>query len=248
MVATRIFLYTTKGAPQNHRLKYATVIVIVTLSLSLPNLLLAQSELTLESLAERVETLFSGQNDLKTRMAAIETRSAPTPTKTSSPTATSTPNARVTSQVRLTATAQAVKVRLTATARARATEETGNQLSEVEYLEIFTENAELVTMAMDGLAMSFRRPQLSDSNWRELLNVWLETFPYVQQNISDLVPPSSLKRGHDTFLRGIVYCVTGAELIADGVKNLESSRFTEAAGEFEDCTRITTEALNIVGR
>ena len=232
----------------NRRAKYAVGIVIIVLSLSLPNLLLAQGELTLASLAERVESLFSGQSELKARMAAMETRLAPTPTKTSRPTATSTPNARATSQVRLTATAQAVTVRLTATARARATEEAGNQLSEVEYLEIFTENAELVTMAMDGLAMSFRRPQLSDSNWRELLNVWLETFPYVQQNISDLVPPSSLKRGHDTFLRGIAYCVTGAELVAEGVKNLESSKFTEAAGEFEDCTQITAEALNIVGR
>ena len=48
----------------NHRLKYAIGIVIVALSLFLPNLLLAQSELTLENLAERVETLFSGQNDL----------------------------------------------------------------------------------------------------------------------------------------------------------------------------------------
>ena len=230
--------------------------MLVVLGLSLPNLLLAQGELTLESLAERVENLFSGQDDLKERLAAVETRLAPTPTRTQRPTATNTPNARATlaaqaratSQVRLTATSQAVKVRLTATARARATEEAGNQLSEVEYLEVFTEQAELVTMAMERLTMSFRRPQLSNSNWRELLNVWLETFPYVQQNIADLVPPRSLKRGHDTFLRGIAYCVSGAELIAEGVENLESSKFTEAADYFDDCTRITTEALNIVGR
>ena len=103
-------------------------------------------------------------------------------------------------------------------------------------------------MAMERLTMSFRRPQLSNSNWRELLNVWLETFPYVQQNIADLVPPRSLKRGHDTFLRGIAYFVSGAELIAEGVENLESSKFKEAADYFDDCTRITTEALNIVGR
>ena len=238
------------------RLKYAVGIVIVVLILSLPNLLLAQGELTLESLAERVESLFTGQDELKARMAAVETRLVPTPTRTSRPTATSTPNARArraasaraTSQVRLTATAQAVKVRLTATARARATEEAGNQLSEVEYLEVFTEQAELVTMAMEGLTMSFHRPQPSDSNWRELLNVWLETFPYVQENIAELVPPSSLKRGHDTFLRGIAYCVSGAELVAEGVKTLESSKFTEAADDFDECTRITTEALNIVAR
>ena len=127
----------------NNRTKYAVGIVLVVLGLSLPNLLLAQGELTLESLAERVENLFSGQDDLKERLAAVETRLAPTPTRTQRPTATNTPNARATlaaqaratSQVRLTATSQAVKVRLTATARARATEEAGNQLSEVEYLE-----------------------------------------------------------------------------------------------------------------
>ena len=239
----------------NRRAKYAIGIVIVVLGLSLPNFLLAQDELTLESLAERVENLFSGQSELKARVEVIETRLAPTPTKTRRPTATNTPNARATraaqaratSQVRLTATAQAVKIRLTATARARATEEAGNQLSEVEYLEIFTSNAELMTIAMEGITASFRRPQLSDSNWRTLLNVYLDTFPYVQQIIADLVPPSSLKGGHDNFLRGIAYCVSGAELIAEGVKNLESSKFTEAAVEFEECTRITTEALNLIG-
>ena len=54
----------------NRRMKYLIGIVIVVLSLSLPNLLLAQSELTLESLAEqlvaltarieRIETLWDG--------------------------------------------------------------------------------------------------------------------------------------------------------------------------------------------
>ena len=235
----------------------------IVFALLTPQFLFAQDVLSLESLSARIDTLFQGQNDANERISALETRLAPTPTKTRQPTRTPTPTrqrppptntpnaratqaaqARATSQVRITATAQAVTVRLTTTARARA----ASQLSEVEYLEVFTEQAELVTMAMDGLTMSFRRPQPSDSNWRELLNLWLETFPYVQQNIAELVPPSSLKRGHDTFLRGIAYCVTGADLVAEGVKTLENSKFTEAAGEFEDCTQITAEALNIVGR
>lgn len=245
----------------NRRLKLLFGLAIIFAILT-PQFLFAQDGMTLESLSARIDTLFQGQNDSNERISALETSQAPTPTHTQRPTRTpvptrqrppptNTPNvratraaqARATSQVRLTATAQAVTVRLTTTAQARA----ANQLSEVEYLEAFTEQAELVKMAMDGLTMSFRNPQLTNSNWQELLNVWLETFPYVQENIAVLVPPSSLKRGHDTFLRGIAYCVTGAELVAEGVKNLDNSKFTEAAGEFEDCTRITAEALKIVG-
>ena len=74
----------------DRKTKYAVGIVIIVLSLSLPNLLLAQDELTLESLAERVESLFSGQSELKARVEVIETRLAPTPTKTRRPTATPT--------------------------------------------------------------------------------------------------------------------------------------------------------------
>lgn len=69
----------------SRRTKYLIGFIIVVLGFSLPAILLAQDELTLESLAGRVESLLSGQNELKERMAAVETQIAPTPTKTRPP-------------------------------------------------------------------------------------------------------------------------------------------------------------------
>ncbi|MDE0431271.1 MAG: hypothetical protein OXH98_16025 [Caldilineaceae bacterium] len=79
--------------------RYLVGIVIVLLGLSLPTILLAQDEITLESLARKVETLFTGQDDLKARMAAVETQIAPTQTK-ARPSATITPDAAATKKAR----------------------------------------------------------------------------------------------------------------------------------------------------
>ena len=239
------------------RFRQFVLVLAIGCVLLTPQLILAEDGLTLESLAEKVGSLFQDQDDLNVRVAAIETSIAPTPTQTRRrPTATSTHNARATkaaqaratSQVRLTATAQAVKVRLTATARARATEEAENQLSDTEYLEVLTFNADMTMMAMEGLAAAFRRPQFGDSNWRTNVNMYLDAFPFVQESLVVIVPPPSLREGHDKFLKGIAYCVSGAKLIAEGVEKRKNSKFTEAAVDFEECTRITSEALILVGK
>lgn len=80
----------------NRSAKYAVGFVIVLLTLSLPHILQAQGTLTLEGLAERVESLFVGQSDLEQRLVTIEKQLSietytPTPTATSTATPTFTP-------------------------------------------------------------------------------------------------------------------------------------------------------------
>ena len=80
------------------RLVLAATVVALLLSVSFP-LYAAEAELTLEALADRIEELFAGQQNLAStveelteRMEAMETRLAPTatPTKTSTPVITPT--------------------------------------------------------------------------------------------------------------------------------------------------------------
>ena len=60
-----------RGYPMRRRAKYAVGIVIVVLSLFLPNLLLAQGEFTLESLAESVQELTYDVNALAREIVRI---------------------------------------------------------------------------------------------------------------------------------------------------------------------------------
>jgi len=92
----------------------AAVLILLLLT---PQMLRADDGLSLESIVKRVEILFQSQSDLETRMAAVETQIAPTPTKTPRPTATITPNATIT---KMAATARAHE-RATEVAQAKAT-------------------------------------------------------------------------------------------------------------------------------
>lgn len=121
----------------NHRTKYLLFLSVVALLLFTPLALQAQGDVTLESLSQKVKSLFQGQKKLDSRVAALETRLAPTPTRT--PTTSrlaATETARVTraaeNRAKRTATASAArateralavattKARLTVTAQAKA--------------------------------------------------------------------------------------------------------------------------------
>ena len=78
-------------------MKRHLIIGAVVLALLTPGLLMAQGELSLDGLAYQVESLnskvaeiFTTQDDLSQRLAAVETAIAPTPTATPSPTVTAT--------------------------------------------------------------------------------------------------------------------------------------------------------------
>ena len=107
------------------RFRHFVLVLAIGVVLLAPQLIRADDGLTLESLAEKIETLFQGQSGLQSRVAAIETQLAPTPTKTLRPTATPNATATVVAQAKITATAQAdarrqaVQANATATARAR---------------------------------------------------------------------------------------------------------------------------------
>ena len=75
----------------SRRARYFVGFVVVAFGFFLPRILQAQSALTLEGLSERIEILFSGQEDLESRITAIETRIAPTSTPTATPTPTPEP-------------------------------------------------------------------------------------------------------------------------------------------------------------
>lgn len=97
--------------------RFRQLVLAIGCVLLAPQLILADDGLTLESLAEKVGSLFQGQDDLKKRVAAIETQIAPTPTRTRRPTPTPRPGVTATTRAKLTATAQA-RTRATATRRA----------------------------------------------------------------------------------------------------------------------------------
>ncbi|MXY96037.1 MAG: SH3 domain-containing protein [Caldilineaceae bacterium SB0664_bin_27] len=78
-------------------MKRQTIIVIAALALVVPGVLMAQGDLTLEGLSAQVEGLaaevaglFTTQDDLAQRLAAVETAIVPTPTATATTTATTT--------------------------------------------------------------------------------------------------------------------------------------------------------------
>ena len=77
----------------NRKAKYFVSIVLVALALLSPYFLQAQGTISLEGLSEQVQNLFSGQEKLDSRVAAIETRLAPTATRTPRPTPTRKPTA-----------------------------------------------------------------------------------------------------------------------------------------------------------
>ncbi len=96
------------------RFWYFVLVLAIAVVVLSPRLIRADDGLTLESLAEKIESLFQGQSGLQSRVEAIETQLAPTPTKTSRP----IPPATITAQAR--STRNAARVQVTATARAQS--------------------------------------------------------------------------------------------------------------------------------
>ena len=70
-----------------------TILLICITALLGPSILLAQEDISLKSLSDRIDSLFSSVTDLATRIEALETQVAPPPS-TSTPTITTTPPRR----------------------------------------------------------------------------------------------------------------------------------------------------------
>ena len=86
------------------------IILVALLVLLVPSVLIAQSDVTLEGLAKQVSELSTNQRSILRRLSALETRTAPTPTRrptrraTRKPTSTPRPTRRLTSTPRPTRT------------------------------------------------------------------------------------------------------------------------------------------------
>ncbi len=70
-----------------------TILLICITALLGPSILLAQEDISLKSLSDRIDSLFSSVTELATRIEALETQVAPPPS-TSTPTITTTPPRR----------------------------------------------------------------------------------------------------------------------------------------------------------
>ena len=73
-----------------NRMRYLIGAMVVVTVFSAPQLIRASEGVTLEELAERIDILFRGQSDFNERISVIETRMAPTVTKTRRPDPTPT--------------------------------------------------------------------------------------------------------------------------------------------------------------
>ena len=249
------------------RLKYAIGIVFVVLSLSLPNLLLAQGDLTLGNLAERVENLFSGQDNLKARVEAIETRLAPTPTKTKRPTppatvtaqaratrnaaraqVTATARARSQARARITTTAQA---RATATARARVTAtaqaQQGPTAAEIATYSLATEPVlALLKEGIFGVASLFEEPNFGNTAWEFKVEGFLHKIQESWFLALKIDHPSSLSAVHSEFMRGMDGCFSGANNALDGIVFTKPNLLEDAFKAFEKCAQHIEEASKML--
>jgi hypothetical protein len=70
--------------------RHIAILFIVALALVVPGILLAQDDITLQSLSDRIDALFETSSDLSSRIEALETKVAPPP-PTATPTITITP-------------------------------------------------------------------------------------------------------------------------------------------------------------
>ncbi len=70
--------------------RHIAILFIVALALVVPGILLAQDDITLQSLSDRIDALFETSSDLSSRIEALETKVAPPP-PTATPTKTITP-------------------------------------------------------------------------------------------------------------------------------------------------------------
>ena len=75
---------------KNSKLRYLIGALVLLTVFSAPQLLRASEGITLEELSEKIGVLFSNHNDFDERLSAIETRIAPTVTRTRQPTPTVT--------------------------------------------------------------------------------------------------------------------------------------------------------------
>jgi hypothetical protein len=254
-VVATIIRFHQGGTPMNRRTKYAVGIVIAVFSLSLPNLLLAQDGLTLESLAERIEILFRGQNDLHDRLAAVETQIAPTPTRTLRPTATpriaatATAQAKATAQSRFRSRATATAIarsRATATTRPTSTPEPKAGWAELAYSQEIGAIAHEFGTNLTEMGDLFNDPKFADENWQNLVFTHSLLIQLAYDAALGISPPTSMRDVHEEFMRGAKECEQGATLIVRGVANFDSSSLENAMIHILNCNTHMQNATQLM--
>ena len=224
-----------------NRSRYLIGVLMLVAVFSAPQLLRAEDGLTLESLSERIDALFRGQNDLHqkhvlsdARLSVIETRLAPSPTRTRQP----TPNATATAQAnnkrkearaRATATAYA---RITATAQA-------NSAPSAVAVEMWKKSTspvtEVVSTSLLEIARLFEIPGYVVSGDVIYLKTLLWQIQLAYEDALAIVSPSSLSHVHEVFLRAMGYCNSGAGYTLSALEDSDASKLENAILAFEEC-------------
>lgn len=251
------------------RFRYFVLVLAIGVVLLAPQLILADDGLTLESLAEKIETLFQGQSGLQSRVAAIETQLAPTPTKTRLPTATPNATATVVAEARITATAQAdarrqaVQANATATARARyratqvaranakstaaAKERQGPTAAEVATYNRATEPVvEVLLEGLFGAAALFEDPKYNDNVWEFKMEGYLNQIQEAWFLALRIDPPASLESVHKTFMQGLDECLEGANNAIDGIVFSDADKLESAFEPFKRCGQLVQKASDML--
>lgn len=260
----------------NRRAKHLIGTVALIVVLFTPQLLSADEGFTLADLAERVETLFQGQSKLDSRVAAIETTLAPTPTKTIRPTATPNVTATVEAketvaakrEVRPTATAEAqvtatARVKATATALARyratrvalvnvestATAKAQQSPTSVE-MSVYRRGIEpILADLLEGLmgaARLLENPKFDDHVWNYQIDGYLGQIQSAWFIALSVDPPSSLSSVHEVFMQGLDECLDGANDALDGLTFLEPEKLESAESSFLKCSEFLEEASGML--
>lgn len=224
----------------------AAVLILLLLT---PQILRAEDGLSLESLLDRVETLFQGQDDLKARMAAVETQIAPTPTKTPRP--TSTPRIDATATASAKATAQSrfrIRATATAVARSRATAQVQKGANEADIAVYSKQIFPILADLQEGLLGAgelMNSPELTDSVWNYKMDLHIGQIQTAAILAWRVTPPTSLKDVHKVFLQGMDECMEAANNIHDGVIYHDVTKLESAAEPLEECVRLLEKAAEM---
>ena len=240
---------------------FVIAVCVVAMVFSAPQLLRAAEGLTLDELTRKVEGLFNGQNELKLRVAAVETSLAPTSTRNATATAESKVRTTATARAhyratqiavadaRKTAAARNPRRRATATRRPAATPQLA-LMTAGRYEDVVQEAMELSTGALIGATSSVRAITSGSSDQIEMLNMALGVIMLVYEDMLKVTPPSRLRNAHNVFVRGLKHCSEGAHILSDGVrlrKRIVASVANAAADQFATCTGLIERAASMMG-
>jgi hypothetical protein len=98
--------------------------------------------------------------------------------------------------------------------------------------------------ALEDFSDLARNPRFGNDDWTADLAVSLATIKYAHLTLSGLNPPADLYQFHQSLLDGTRDCDAAAELIADGVDNLDAGYLQRAGELLQICGQKVSATMN----